>query len=93
MITCANINSMIHKHLALTLAVSVHVSFFQLYPSINFVIGSSSSSMCLPCADAVPIAQKINSWKQNATGIIPNDLDNPWNGNNTATFKIVAMGV
>ncbi|KAG2374233.1 hypothetical protein C9374_011070 [Naegleria lovaniensis] len=50
------------------------------------------SSSCLPCADAVPIAQKINSWKRNATGIVPPDLDNPFNGYNIQ-WKIIAMGV
>ncbi|KAF0983500.1 hypothetical protein FDP41_010565 [Naegleria fowleri] len=50
-------------------------------------------SYCLPCADAVPIAQKINSWKRNAQGVVPNDRDNPFNGNNRVSWKIVAMAV
>ncbi|KAF0974735.1 hypothetical protein FDP41_006209 [Naegleria fowleri] len=50
-------------------------------------------SYCLPCADAVPIAQKINSWKRNAQGVVPNDPDNPFNGNNRVSWKVVAMAV
>ncbi|KAG2378326.1 hypothetical protein C9374_008469 [Naegleria lovaniensis] len=53
----------------------------------------TTSSYCLPCADAVPIAKKINSWKRNSQGIVPNDLDNPFNGNNRVSWKIVAMAV
>ena len=50
--------------------------------------------MCLPCADAVPICQRINTWRRNSTtGIVPNDLNNPFNGNSQVQWKIVAMGV
>lgn len=52
-----------------------------------------SNSYCLPCADAVPSAKKINSWKRNAQGIVPPDPDNPFSGNNKVSWKIVAMAV
>ncbi|KAL9642449.1 hypothetical protein ABK040_014291, partial [Willaertia magna] len=49
-------------------------------------------SSCLPCADAVPVATKINSWKRGSDGKVPNDPDNPFNGYNI-NWKIIAMGV
>ena len=52
-----------------------------------------NAAYCLPCADAVPIAKKINSWKRDANGIVPNDPDNPYNGNNRVQWKVVAMAV
>ncbi|KAG2378190.1 hypothetical protein C9374_008333 [Naegleria lovaniensis] len=52
-----------------------------------------SNSYCLPCADAVPWAKKVGTWKRDAQGIVPNDPDNPFNGNNKVSWKIVAMAV
>ena len=54
---------------------------------------TSKTAYCLPCSDAVPIAEKINTWQRNSTGIVPYDLDNPYNGNNNVQWKIVAMAV
>ncbi|EFC39611.1 predicted protein [Naegleria gruberi] len=49
--------------------------------------------MCLPCSDAIPVAAKINTWKRNSNGVVPNDPDNPYNGNNKVQWKVVAMAV
>ncbi|KAG2382134.1 hypothetical protein C9374_005926 [Naegleria lovaniensis] len=59
----------------------------------NFCSWWDSNSYCLPCSDAVPIAQKINSWKKDSNGNMPNDPDNPFNGNSNVQWKIVAMAV
>jgi len=42
---------------------------------------------CFPCADAVPVATNINTWKKGT-----NYPDNPFNGN-AVNWKVIAMGV
>ncbi|KAG2393293.1 hypothetical protein C9374_006824 [Naegleria lovaniensis] len=61
--------------------------------SCDYCGRDSWDSYCLPCSDAVPIAQKVNSWKRNSSGVVPNDPDNPFNGNNKVQWKIVSMAV
>ncbi|KAF0981359.1 hypothetical protein FDP41_012619 [Naegleria fowleri] len=66
---------------------------FAFYPySCSQCSWDDYSSSCLPCADAIPVAQKINSWKKNSAGVIPSDPDNPFNRYNVQ-WKIIAMGV
>lgn len=52
----------------------------------------SGDSACMPCSDAVPICTKINTWKRDSSGVVPTDLDNPFNGYNV-NWKVIAMGV
>jgi hypothetical protein len=50
------------------------------------------TSWCLPCADAVPVANKVNAWSRNSSGIVPPDPDNPTNGLNSQ-WRVVAQAV